>query len=73
MTNYSKPSYLKGYQFTVLKEIPCSDSYIIELIGNKFCGRKIISKEELLGKKRIVWDGVAMEKVIVESLKSKKE
>jgi hypothetical protein len=70
-SKYNKPSYMKGFQFTVLYEIPCTESYVIEVIGKNFNGRKLVSKEEVLGKKKIHWDGMDMEKVIVESLKNK--
>jgi hypothetical protein len=70
---YTRPDYLKGYQFTVLHEIPCTDSYIIEVEGKDFKGRKIVSKDHVLGYKRIVWDGVILEQEMIKWNKEKKE
>ena len=69
---YSKPSYLKGFEFEVLKEIPATDTYIIEIKNKDFHSVKVITKEELLGIKRIHFDGIDLEKDRLESLKRKK-
>jgi hypothetical protein len=71
-TKYSRPAYLKGCHFDVLQEIPCTDSYIIEVIGKDFVGRKLVSKDQVLGYKRIIWDGVIIEEELLKSLKEKK-
>jgi len=72
MNNYTKPSYLKGYQFEVIKEMPWSDSYVIEINGKDFHGRKVVGRDEVLGKKTIHWDGPDLEKELIANLKAKK-
>jgi hypothetical protein len=64
-------AYMKRMQFSVLREISCTDSYIIEVLGKNFNGRKLVTKDQVLGLTKIIWDGPVMEKLMVESLKSK--
>ena len=65
----NKPSYLSGYEFTLLCEHPESDAYIVEIKGKDIKGVKLVTKNEYIGITKIHWDGPELEKEQILSLK----
>jgi hypothetical protein len=67
-----KPYSLKGYSINVIKEIPCTDTYIVDIKGKNIDARKVVTYDQLQGKETIVFDSLWIEQMTIDMLKNKR-